>query len=107
MDQPPNDDNYTAEIFAMVRDNGRIMDDLRCRRHGYPGDGLPAEQDLQQPCRGGAHHQDAEGAEGPGSPEGTSVWLLERHLHDCVLPGRFRLRRRRCWHPGRGVSEDS
>ena len=30
MDQPPNDDNYTAEIFAMVRDNGRILDDFKC-----------------------------------------------------------------------------
>ncbi len=30
VDQPPNDDNYTAEIFAMVRDNGRIMDDFKC-----------------------------------------------------------------------------
>ncbi len=28
VDQPPNDDKYTAEIFAMVRDNGRIMDDF-------------------------------------------------------------------------------
>ena len=30
MDQPPNDDNYTAEIFAMVRDSGRIVDDFKC-----------------------------------------------------------------------------
>jgi hypothetical protein len=31
VDQPPNDDNYTAEIFAMVRDNGRILlDDFKC-----------------------------------------------------------------------------
>jgi hypothetical protein len=30
VDQPPNDDNYTAEIFAMVRDTGRIVDDFKC-----------------------------------------------------------------------------
>ncbi len=30
VDQQPNDDNYTAEIFAMVRDNGRILDDFKC-----------------------------------------------------------------------------
>jgi hypothetical protein len=29
VDQPPNDDNYTAELFAMVRDNGRIVDDFK------------------------------------------------------------------------------
>ncbi len=30
MDQPPNDDNYTAELFTMVRDNGRIVNDFKC-----------------------------------------------------------------------------
>jgi hypothetical protein len=30
VDQPPNDDNYTAEIFATVRDNGRILDYFKC-----------------------------------------------------------------------------
>ena len=30
MDQPPNDDNYTAEIFAMVRNSGRIVDNFKC-----------------------------------------------------------------------------
>jgi hypothetical protein len=30
VDQPPNDDNFTAELFAMVRDNGRIVDDFKC-----------------------------------------------------------------------------
>jgi hypothetical protein len=38
VDQPPNDDNYMAEIFAMVRDNGRILDDfsdlLQLKNHG-------------------------------------------------------------------------
>jgi hypothetical protein len=30
VDQPPNDENYTAEIFAMVRDYGRILNDFKC-----------------------------------------------------------------------------
>jgi hypothetical protein len=30
VDQPPNDDNYTAELFAMVRDNRRKADDFKC-----------------------------------------------------------------------------
>jgi hypothetical protein len=30
VDQPPNNDSYTAELFAMVRDNGRIVDDFKC-----------------------------------------------------------------------------
>jgi hypothetical protein len=29
VDQPPNDAAYTAELFAQVRDNGRILDDFK------------------------------------------------------------------------------
>jgi hypothetical protein len=30
VDLPPNSDNYTADIFAVVRDYGRILDDFKC-----------------------------------------------------------------------------
>jgi hypothetical protein len=29
-DQPPNTSKHTAEVFAVVRDNGRILDNTRC-----------------------------------------------------------------------------
>jgi hypothetical protein len=29
VDQLPNDAAYTAELFAQVRDNGRILDDFK------------------------------------------------------------------------------
>jgi hypothetical protein len=44
--QPPNDDNYTAELFAMVRDNGRILDDFKCVVGGT--DILEAEFELSK-----------------------------------------------------------
>jgi hypothetical protein len=30
VDQPPNNFKHTAELFATIRDNGRIIDDVRC-----------------------------------------------------------------------------
>ncbi len=52
VDQPPNDDTYTAEIFAMVRDNGRILDDFKCVIGGtdiLEADFMQSRQALQQP----------------------------------------------------------
>ncbi len=46
MDQPPNDDNYMAELFAMVRDNGRILDDFKFVVRGT--DILEAEFELSR-----------------------------------------------------------
>jgi len=46
VDQPPNDDNYTAELFAMIRDNGRIIDDYKCVVGGT--DILEAEFELNR-----------------------------------------------------------
>jgi hypothetical protein len=77
-------------FFAMVRDNGRILDDFKCvvggTDNGHPGGGLRTRQDLQQPCHRSTHRQDAEVAEGPGSTEGAPLRQLEGHLHDCVVP---------------------
>jgi hypothetical protein len=46
VDQPPIDDNYTAELFAMVQDNGRILDDFKCVVGGT--DILEAEFELSK-----------------------------------------------------------
>jgi hypothetical protein len=44
MGEAPNDASYTAELFATVRSNGRILDDLKCVLGGT--DCLEAEFNL-------------------------------------------------------------
>jgi hypothetical protein len=81
VDQPPNDDNYTAEIFAMVRDNGRILDDFKCVIGGtdiLEADFMQSRQALQQPGHRSSHHPDAEVDARPGSSEGACSPVLGR-----------------------------
>ena len=103
-------DNCTAELFAMVRDNGRMWTTssaLSAAQTSWRRTKILVEEDLHQPSCGGAHHQNAEVAEGPGSPEGSSIRILERHRHHCVVPRCFRFWRRRSRHASWWISEDS
>ncbi len=75
VDQAPTNGRYTAELFATMRNNGRILDKVRCVLGG--NDTVEEEFSLGGAVRGrrrqGVVRQKAEVAPGHEPQEGPSV----------------------------------